>query len=351
MVSDVLINGRFLSAVQSGVQRYARQIVTALDPLLAADGRRADLLVPDQPSDTLDLAAVGLRPIGVGRGQVWEQSLPFFLGDVPSLHLCNTAPALGRRMILCIHDASVFTAPDSYSFGFRSFYKALQPLIARRAAALTTVSHDAARQIVAHLGLTRRDIVVLPNGHEHVLSWRPDRSALTPGPRPYVLVIGSLARHKNIELITGLAEELDRLGVAIKIAGGSAGVFAHMKNAAAPNVSWLGRVSDDDLACLLRDALCLAFPSVSEGFGIPALEAMALGCPVVASDTSSLPEVCGPAALYAAPDDPARWLAQIAKLLDSPALRDELRVKGHAQAKSFSWARSARGYADLIAKV
>ena len=79
-------------------------------------------------------------------------------------------------------------------------------------------------------------------------------------------------------------------------------------NTGAPNVSWLGRVTDDEFAALLRDSLCLAFPSFVEGFGLPPLEAMAIGCPVVVSDTASMPEVCGDAALYASPYNPEEWL-------------------------------------------
>jgi glycosyltransferase involved in cell wall biosynthesis len=350
---NIRINGRFLSAVQTGVQRYAHQIVAALDPLLLAEGRGADLIVPTVPAEPLSFRATNVRRVGFGAGHLWEQTAAWSADDTLTLHLCNTAPVLGRRTILCIHDASVFTAPESYSFGFRSFYKFIQPLVARRTLKLATVSHHAGRQIVKHMGLTRSDIVVLPNGHEHTLAWRAERSTLISASsvRPYVLVIGSLARHKNIGLIVGLAEALDRLSVDVRIAGGSAAVFAHLPQADAANVVWLGRVTDDDLAGLLQNALCLAFPSFSEGFGIPALEAMALGCPVVASDSSSLPEVCGSAALYAAPDDAMAWLAQISKLVGSAGLQDELRAKGRAQAKLFSWAQSAQGYMDLIAKV
>jgi glycosyltransferase involved in cell wall biosynthesis len=113
-------------------------------------------------------------------------------------------------------------------------------------------------------------------------------------------------------------------------------------------IIWLGRVSNDELAALLKDSLCLAFPSYVEGFGLPALEAMALGCPVVASDRASIPEVCGTAALYAAPDDRAAWLGHFLRLQSDAALRLDLTEKGRARAKHFSWRQSAQLYLNLI---
>ena len=99
---------------------------------------------------------------------------------------------------------------------------------------------------------------------------------------------------------------------------------------------------------LYGHAFCFAFPSLTEGFGLPALEAMALGCPVVASNAASLPEVCGDAALFADPKSPRDWLAQIERLHADPDLARDLRGKGPRQAQRFSWKTSAQAYLDLI---
>jgi glycosyltransferase involved in cell wall biosynthesis len=131
---------------------------------------------------------------------------------------------------------------------------------------------------------------------------------------------------------------------------GDARVFA--ADAAAPraqNVICLGRLSDSELAALLRDCLCLAFPSFVEGFGLPPLEAMALGCPVIASDCASLPEVCGEAALYASPKDPDAWLAQFVRLNRDPELRVRMIEQGRARASTFWWTRSAELYLQAMA--
>ena len=162
------------------------------------------------------------------------------------------------------------------------------------------------------------------------------------------MLLGSRARHKNAGLILGLAPALDALGLDLLVAGQAAAIFAAEGGVDAPNVRRLGAVSDHDLACLFSRALCLAFPSFTEGFGLPIVEAMALGCPVVSSDRASMPEVCGDAALMASPDDPGAWIAHIGALKASATLGDDLRGRGRRRAAAFSWASTARGYLDLI---
>ena len=241
--------------------------------------------------------------------------------------------------------------PESYGRGFRALYRTLQPMLARRAARISTVSRDAARQLARHLPVAAEAVAVLPNGHEHALRWRREGATVfdaRPQERPFVLLLGSRARHKNAGLVLGLADAFDALGLDLLVAGQGAGIFAAERAVATKNVRWLGAVSDDDLALLFSRALCLAFPSFTEGFGLPIVEAMALGCPVVSSDRASMPEVCGNAALMAAPDLPDAWLAHVRALKGSEALREDLRGRGRRQAAAFSWSATARGYLDLF---
>lgn len=350
------INGRFLTQAMTGVQRCAHEVIGALDPLLAGFELTADLLSPPGAGAVVPtLQAIVPRPFGWSSGHVWEQAALPLAGGPPLLNLCNTAPVLRHRQVVCLHDANVFTAPESYRQAFRLFYRALHPLLARRAAILTTVSQAAARDLSHHLGIERRRITVLPNGHEHALRWQAETGALRrlPGTRPFVLLLGSRARHKNLELLLRLAPALDDRGLDLVVTGGRAGVFAVDGKSAvnAGNLHWLGSVSDNDLAGLLGRALCLAFPSWTEGFGLPILESMTRGCPVIASDRASMPEVCGSAALLAAPDDPAAWLAAIDRLQASAALRADLIGRGAEQARRFSWTDAAAGYIDLLERL
>jgi glycosyltransferase involved in cell wall biosynthesis len=347
------INGRFLAQPVTGVQRYAREVIRAIDEQLEGRDHAVRLRAPHDAGDTLALRNIRFERLAPAKSHAWEQMTLPLRCRTPLLNLCNTAPLAGLNRVVCIHDANVFVAPDSYSKSFRVFYKTLQPAVARWATTVTTVSHDAAAKIARHINIPEDRIVIAPNGHEHALRWDADRSKLAETialRRPYILLLGSLAKHKNIRRILELADVLDELGLDIRVVGSAAAIFQSERGAVAPNLAFLGAVSDDDLAFLLKNALCLAFPSLSEGFGIPLLEAMIWNCPIVASTQSSLPEVCGDAALFADPHDGAGWVKQFVALAESKTLSDELRAKGQEQARRFSWARSAHIYLDLMSR-
>ncbi|MDB5508026.1 MAG: glycosyl transferase group 1 [Hyphomicrobiales bacterium] len=352
MASALTINGRFLTQSASGVQRYASQIVKGLDTLAAAGTTRRPMVLAVPPGKIAApaLASIPLRTVGTRGGYYWEQIQLPSAAPGPLLNLCNLGPVSRTDQVLCIHDANIFTDPGSYSRAFGLAYRVLQPLLVRRAARVATVSSFSARMLAKYLPVRAEDIAVLPNGHEHVREWDPSRSKILEGrrDRPFILLLGSKAKHKNADLILGLADALDSLGLDIYVAGGGGHVFAASEQRDRSNVVRLGFVTDDDLAALLGRAMCLAFPSWNEGFGLPILEAMALGCPVISSDRASMPEVGGRAAVYAAPDAPADWLSKISELLASPDRRQEMAGLGREQALRFSWKGSAEGYLDAI---
>ncbi|MGO4677127.1 glycosyltransferase [Bosea sp. 2YAB26] len=351
------VNGRFLTQALTGVQRYALNVVEALDGALGNGDSTSTIIAPRSAIDP-GLQRMGLVRGGRLAGHAWEQVELPGLCRGRLLNLCNTAPGMKADQIVCIHDANVFTAPESYSLGFRAFYRTLQPLLTRRGVRLATVSQASARQIARYLAVPAGKIAVLPNGHEHALRWDPTKARMARafqelrrerGDRPFILALGSRARHKNLELLIEIAPSLAAAGIDVVVAGGGGEIFTNPMLGDAPSVSMIGRVSDDDLAYLFEHALCLAFPSWTEGFGLPIIEAMARGCPVVCSDCASMPEVCGDAALLAAPDDPAQWIAHIRALAGSAALRDQLVGRGRDRLPLFSWRNTAEGYLDLLA--
>jgi glycosyltransferase involved in cell wall biosynthesis len=351
------INGRFLSQPVTGVQRYAGEIVLALDTLLAQrpGAPEIELLVPQGTEAALPLQRIGIRRAGWLRGHLWEQvSLPAHVrGGLISL--CNTGPLAVRRQIVCIHDVNTRICPESYSPAFRLLYRTLIPALGRTAGAIATVSHYSSRELVRFGIAPPGKIFVAPDGHEHIHRWRPKATHAVAGfsARDTIVIVGSRAPHKNMRLVVGLADRLASIGLRIAVVGASdPRVFgAETALAAAPNVIWLGRLDDDELATLLQNCLCLAFPSLVEGFGLPPLEAMALGCPIVASDRASLPEICGDAALYAPPENADLWFGRFREIAAAPGLRAAMIERGYRAAERYSWAVSAERYLHAMAAI
>jgi glycosyltransferase involved in cell wall biosynthesis/GT2 family glycosyltransferase len=346
------VNGRFITQPMTGVQRYARNVVTAMDAALSDLKANAPIVAPSSASDP-GLSTMPLISAGPLSGHAWEQTILPAQWRGRLLNLCNTAPAVKADQVVCIHDANVFVAPESYGRAFRAVYPPLQRLLARRAARISTVSAYSAQQLAQYLPVHAADIVVLPNGHEHALAWDPALARIGPSviagersERGFVLALGSRARHKNLRLLFDIAPELAVMGLDVVVAGGGADIFASETLPSVPNMKVVGYVADHDLAYLMERAVCLAFPS--EGFGLPIVEAMARGCPVVSSDRTSMPEVCGDAALMAPPDDPAAWVHHVRALATSPDLRQDLVGRGRKRVRLFSWADTAAGYVELM---
>lgn len=352
------INGRFLSQPTTGVQRYAREIVRSLDALIAERapltcGLKLRLHCPPGSSE-IPLNSIERCEIGSTGGHLWEQTqLAASLHGAGLLSLCNTGPILCRKHIICIHDTNVWNSPQSYSPFFRTYYKSLLPLLGKSSYNISTVSNFSLGELIRRSIVPKQKTFVSPNGHEHVLQWKPEHSAATrlAASRDTIVMIGSAAPHKNVDVILGLADRLAKAGLQIAVVGMSGSHIFKTARARteAPNIHWLGRISDDELAALLMDSLCLAFPSLTEGFGLPVVEAMALGCPVVVSERASLPEVCEDAALYAAADNPQAWFDRFMGLRNSKVLRQQLAAKGKARASAYSWRASALRYVQAMA--
>ena len=337
MTDAIAINARFLAQPMTGVQRFAREMAVAMGRL----GDRPRLLGPADARLPDEWKAEGwrLETHVSAKGQGWEQLvLPRAAGSTMLVNLANTAPLLRRRQLLVIHDAGVFATPEAYSWRFRAWYRLLHRGLAWRGTPIATVSEFSRDEIERHLGVPRERVAVLGEGAEHILRGHRVPPPLPPG--SYALAVGTPAAHKNLRVLEATAATLRARGLDLVATGGVAGgVFGE---ASWPGVIRpLGRVDDATLAALYRGAACLVFPSRYEGFGLPAIEAMACGCPVVAAAISALREVCGEAALFVAPDDARGFAEAVAVLLDKPAQAAALREAGFARARRFTWQSAA----------
>jgi len=283
----------------------------------------------------------GLPPI------LWEQvQLPWTARDGLALNLCNVGPILARNAITMVHDAQVYTTPQSYSMPFRLWYRFVQPMLGRRHRLILTVSEYSKSQLVFH-GIAPADkIAVIHNGVDHVLAHDRDTGilgafGLTSG--RYAVGLASLQPHKNTEVLLKAFAQPTLSNIQLALFGGvDLGAFEARFGPLPANVMLVGRVSDAQLRALLEGALCYLCPSTTEGFGLPVMEAMILGCPAIAAPCGALPEVCGDAALYAAPDDPAAWATAVAGLDANPDKKAALGTAGQRHARQFSWANAAK---------
>lgn len=352
-MTKVYINGRFLSQRMTGVQRYALEVVRALDRLVAdRDPSVADfafeVLAPRNGTADPDLAAIPVRRVGVTTGHVWDQTeLAFAARDGLLLSLANSGPVLHARHVVVLHDASTFANPENFSALFRRVIHVLHPLLGRAAKRVLTVSAFSRGELARHCGIPPEKMTVVPCGADHILAAPGDAAAVAEhdlGDARFVLAVGSLSPNKNFALVAEAFARLGRGDLKLAVVGATnTKVFADAGLGGTDGIVALGYVSDAELRALYERAVCLVFPSLYEGFGIPPQEAMLCGCPVIVSDTPALRETCGGAALYCDPHDPDGLARQIETLADDPARRDALKEAGLRNARRYTWTATAAG--------
>lgn len=355
------VNGRFLTRPLTGVDRVGLEMVRALAargaPTTDAGARSIEVIAPIAGTIEAGLPdGVSLVRRGRLRGAAWEQfDLARGLNGRWLYSPCNVGPLAHHNQILTIHDAQFQLTPQAYSKAFRIWYGLLLPRLARRARIVTTVS-DYARRTLEQAGVVPPGkAVVIPNGADHILRVRPDpgvleRHGLVAG--RYFLAIGSLSPHKNLKMVIAAAARRHDRSIPLIIAGGgNARVFANADLHEAEDVRFIGRVSDEELRALYDHATVLVFPSLYEGFGLPPLEAMNCGCPVIASRIPTIEEMCGDAVLYADPKEPAAWTEHMSHILSDERAREALSDSGRRKAADYKWARAADALMELVERV
>ena len=355
----LLINGRFLTRAPSGVDRVAIELIRALATLIRMNvvDARFELAIPaDCTTDQLAaLADIPIARVHRGRrtGHLWEQTeLHRLRPQATLLSLCNTGPLLRRNQLIYIHDAQVFLEPNSYSRAFRTWYKIAQPILARRSRAIVTNSRYSMEQLELFGVVPPGRAMIVPLGADHILTVPPDGSAL---PRfglaagDYVLALGNLAPHKNLAMLMRAAAARPSGSPPLVIAGGGIPrVFQDAGLAPPEGVILLGRVDDAELRALFANARLFVFPSLTEGFGIPPLEAMACDCPVIATSAAAVPEICGDAARAVDPHDEHAWTQAITDLANDAEARAFLVERGRTRAALFTWHAAALALAAAL---
>lgn len=347
----ICVNARFLTQHLTGVQRYAIEIGRALKKL----DRSIRFIAP--ANILHNDVAVELEAETVGRltGHPWEQlELPTYLqrcGSPLLLALTAAAPIRYRHKVVTVHDLAFRHFPRAVSWRLRLLYSFLIPRVLRTSLHITTVSEFSKRDICATYGIRSEDVSVIPNASSLFSSPSGSRTRKSD----VIVAVGSIQPYKNLEALIagfGIFNQRHQNRYVLKIVGEvDAKVYRRTSLLDAvrgeKGVELIGRLPDNELLSLYESSTCLVFPSLFEGFGIPPLEAMASGCPVIASVAASIPEVCGDAALYCDPHDIDDIANKISHLVENDCLQRQLIEKGYENAKRFSWSRSAAALFDI----
>lgn len=304
----VVVNGKFMAERMQGVVRYGRELMLALDGLV--DEGTVTLAVPRDVREVPDYKNISVKVVGKHTGIAWEQiDLALYMmrhRDAILINLCNTAPLLGPAGVTTIHDVMYKVNPQDYT-SFRNrvsrcWHLLQYSVLARREKRILTVSNFSKGEIERCYPKAKGRIEVVPCAWQHVLrmprddGWRKKFPFLVP--KEYFFTCATRAKNKNGKWIMEVAKR--NPDCVFAVAGGS---YSKDDGDVPENVFVLGFISDGELRSLIENCRAFLFPSFSEGFGLPPLEALALGAEVIAANRTSLPEILDNSVRYINPED------------------------------------------------
>jgi glycosyltransferase involved in cell wall biosynthesis len=299
----------------------------------------------------------------------WEQTALPLLARQHRLDLLHsphyTMPLVKTcRTVVTFHDMTFFLYPEAHLRYKRLFFRAMIPWSARRADALIAISQSTRADILRILRTPPDQVIAIPYGIAPQFQPIPDspaRDALCQKynlPRPFILYVGNLEPRKNLPILVRAFARVARAGLphALVLAGArgwmAAEIFSTIKELdLVSRVHFPGYVPQQDLASLYSAASLFVYPSLYEGFGLPVLEALACGVPVITSNVSSMPQVAGDAGILVEPSDVDALADAMKRVLTDQGLRATLVAKGLARARSFSWERTAQATLSTYTRV
>lgn len=341
---------------RTGIGRYIRNLVRAF-PDCASDDLELVVLQSRREREAIAGAAVARTSKVVTpahhRWERWLLASELSLKRIDALHSPDhVAPKqMGWMSVVTVHDLSFLAHPEAYSSDSLLYYANVFRTV-QNAAKVIAVSEFTRQEILDRISIGPERVTTIYEAVDPAYYPREEsecqrvRTRLNV-PASYFLVVGTIEARKNLERLVAAYASLPRNDRPRLVFAGGRGYHydrvleAVQEHRLEDHVTFLGYVNDDDLPALYSGAACLLYPSRYEGFGLPILEAMACGCPVITSNFGSMAEVAGDAAILVDPNSAAAIADGIVKLLEDSGLRNELIAKGHKRVKDFSWRSAA----------
>lgn len=347
-MTKLYINGQCLERPITGVERYTLFVLQALDDIVCDEAYNwldICLLLPPNGRCNIPFRKIRISHAGRCHGHLWEQiELPFLSRNGVLLSLHSVAPLFKRHQLVVMHDAKVAHSGKSDAGELKRFFylclgRALGSILPR----VIAISNFAAKDIHEGFHIPYEKIQVVLSGRYTLDGIDADESVLERfhlQGKKYILAVGGGSTKNNI-LTANALESMGKKNLYFAVAGYVPETMARCLSNFI-HTKLIGRVTDGELAALYKNAFCLAFPSLVEGFGVPPLEAMSLGCPVIASTREAVPEICGDAALYVDAHSVDDMRQKIEMLEQDINLREALVHKGYENLERFDWNRTAR---------
>lgn len=339
---NVYINGRFLTQRVTGVQRFALEIIKRLDKQTEM---AFTILVPSDYEGNHQFANIDIKKVGNATGHKWEQlELPRHVKSAPLINFCNTGPIFKKNQIVVIHDTAVYSAPSGFSKAFRTWYKTMFTFFKLFSKKVLTISEFSREELIKHLNINTEKIELISEGKEHFDLIQPDEAILSKfdlKKQKYILAVSSMNPNKNFKALVDATTHLGDQDFEIVIAGGTDLKVFNKIDINNESIKQVGYITDEELKALYMNAGCFVFPSIYEGFGLPPLEAMSTGCPVLVSNMGPMPEVSGEAAIYFNPYNSSELAEKIKYVMNDDSVKQDLKEKGLEQARKFSWQTAA----------
>ena len=335
----IVVNARFLTQQVTGVQRFSIELSIRLKRIF---GSEISFVAPQNIIQEDIAEELSVIKVGTHIGHFWEQwDLPNYLNRVGKpllINWGNTGPVMYNNKVTTLHDITFIRYPRTFSFKFRLLYKLLIPQVIRTSKHLFTVSEFSKKEIAGYYNLPLNKISVIYNAVSD----------------KYLLVVSSVKDNKNflaaLDSFLLLSERVPELKMYV-IGETKSRSFNDMDLSLykkESRIKFLGRVSDVQLVKLYSNACAFIFPSFYEGFGIPVLEAQACGCPVISSNTSSLPEVLLDSAILCEPTDIQGMAKSMVTLVKEENMRNEYIRKGFINVARFDWESSCKMISDKL---